>query len=285
MVRVRRDPFDDIATEATTVTISTTDPSGIFGSLPSSVVIPVGEDSIEFDFDMSGIAGDGTITLSGPGGTFETLEFESAGQAFVADWPAIYMPAGSKLAYVFHSRHVSDFASGIGFDVDFSDASMDSEALLTSGYIVPPGATVGTFEVSAGAVVGTHTMTISDPGATVSDLVVPVHVRTSDFAATRTLISLSDMASRDEGKFVIHAPDGVTFSSATGPAGSSTYLTISGTGTETLVLEFAEGATRPDDVDVTIAMAGTTPGEAYDLIVNDAVRPTLPAHYFFITVP
>ncbi len=283
-VMLTREPFDDMDTEATVVALSVDDPSGILAGVPSSVTIPAGESQVAFEFDMSGSLGEASLSFSSPGVAARSMALRASAQAFTTPVTELYLPASTRVPYEFGLRHVSDFASGLGYNVTLSDPSLSTQSLLDVGYFVAGATTVGIFEVSAGGTPGDYTMTIADSAGALTSVTVPVHVRASDFSASRSTISLSDMALTEGGDFVIHAPEGVEFDSASGPAGSSAYLTVTGTGTETLTLTFSEGVARPNNIDIAITLSGTG-GQPFDLVVNDSVRPNIPAHAFVVEVP
>ena len=263
-ILVGRSGFESWDTAPTVVGITASDPSGILAALPSSVTIPAGDDSAEFPIDFLDACGDATIALSYGSQTID-IPVRSGSDGWSCIFASLALPAGAEthIPLQFGLPHRAEVTvTGVSSNSSVARVLDSSATLHASELVTMPSITA----VSP----GTATLTFSCAG--LPDIEIPITVREEEVSYSNGTFTLSSLAGSSACGMALIAPDGVTFSSATGPIGSSTYLTISGVGTSVLKLEFTDGETRPSTVGLEVTFSGEDANSPFHVEVVDGVH-------------
>ncbi len=193
-----------------------------------------------------------------------SLDVESASQSWAVSTERIRLPVNGHAPVLVSALY--EMSTPTSITVTSSD---DQVATTTGALSLDTTERVGGFAVS-GASAGTATISVTPPGEPTKTINVDVVAVEVD--PTLTQVTLSSMAGSDGGGVELRLPDGVTFGTITPPTGSSTYLTVSGAGSETMVLEFTDGQARPGSLTVTYTLSGTESGTDLSIAVADGIH-------------
>lgn len=283
-LRIARLPYDHYATEAMAITLTTTDPSGVLDSVPTTATIPLGELYVDVPVDTTGITGQASILCEGPDDEEAEVLLVTRQQAIdIACWDTVYVPTSSSVLYVFNLEHPVAETQDWQYSVVPSDNSLSVSSYYPEGLVVRAGSRTGAFYVECGTLTGSFSVCIAN--GVLASATVDLHVVSQEFTASGSQITLTNMCDTDEGKLAVELPEGVVFDSAQGPSGFSTYMSITGVGTDVVLLEFEPSEPRPDTIQITITLDGDDPQVPLQLTVDDWVRDALPGQCFFVEIP
>lgn len=267
-VVVRRTGFADYDTAATTVTVAESDPDGVIGpTLASEVTIPAGENSVQLEIPLTGVAGDATVTLTA-GAATAAIPIRVAAQSWSAGVSKVELPVNAKCAFVPISLALAEDA-----DRALTAVVGDPGRLqVLSGWdtdIVRPWQRTGLFPVAAVAT-GTTTLTISSSG--LSSIELPVEIHGAEVTVSATTVTLSQLLGDEGGAILLLAPPGRTWASFVPPTGTEPFLDIAGVGTPLLELTFADGVVRTVPTIVANYSFGGTSEGPHMINVHDALH-------------
>ena len=270
-----RSGFSNYATQPSTVSFSVSDPSGILSSFPSTATIATNTSEVTVPVTFTSVSGVAHITASIGSSTCDTY-VESKGLALVGQPFPIAVPVGG-WAYVGAVLSVPDR----GTRTTSMSSSAPSTASVPGSWnsaTLDVGDRISVFEVE-GQATGTATLSIASSGLTTLPLTATVF--TADVAASRTSLTILSPPSGVARDVYFELPDGAVFASVTPPSGSSSYLTVSATGTGEMILHFT-GASAPSTVACTCTLSGAPTG-SFDVLVADYLHGRL--HPYYLPIP
>ena len=272
---VWRTPFADVESDSTTFTITASDPDGVLSSPPTSATIDAGDLRESLSVNLTSNVGTAQLTFES-GSHSTTVDITAVEQAIDANKiDVIYMPIGSKAPCAFHLTYEAQ--ADWSYDVT-ADPGLTVHGLSAGSHVVAEGSTLGMFTLEAGSTAGTYTCTISDPTSQVDSKTITVYVQAEDVALGRTNVDVLNVDPTNNGIIELTLPEGVVFETASvGPSGQGS-VTVSGTGSNKLELDFTEEPTRPTTVSVAFTLAGDNPNEPVEFEVLDGLHTMNPVN-------
>lgn len=259
--RIFRSGFDDFDTEATVVSITTSDPSGILVAPPTSATILAGDEFVDVLVTRTSNVGEATIEFS-YGTQTESVEIETIDQA-MSTMGDVRLPVGGKLLLPVYLALPAD---GLR---DVSVAGAGSMLTLGSSTISLDDGERRSSTTLEGSAVGTGTLQLSSAG--LSSVDVPFEVVATEVTMSRTRVTLDDLAGSQAAVVELVAPEGATFEQIQVPTGSASWMTVT-TEDERLFVTFTDGVARPTTVDIDFVLGGTVPTGSFDVVVDDGLR-------------
>lgn len=267
-LRVERTGFAGIEDDATTLALSTIDPSGVLRALPSMVTIPAGETSVRVPLALGDALGDAEVTVR-CGELVERVALRSVRQALECPLAGVTVPVGGRAVLPLALAMPDDVWRVV--DVTAADAAKLSVPTDASSLTFPPG--------SDGAWVAIHalamgTTAVRAASAGLPDLDMPVTVVPTEVEMTRatvTLLGMSDgPAASTGGLLCLRLPSSSTWQSAAGDPAAGVEV-VSGIGSDTLVVRVAPGSERDGSIVLPVTLAGA-PSDPFEVAVNDRLH-------------
>jgi hypothetical protein len=264
-LRVGRLGFDDLAAEATVVTVDVDDASGILPVLPPFLTIAAGETHTSIPVRLNDVAGAATLTLQAG---------EQAVRIFLAsrsqEWSSleqVRIPLGAVAPIPF----VLAFGERTDRDVDLSlpDGSLLSLAESDAVDHIRAGERAWFFHVR-GEALGVTTVELSSPG--LAALTVPVEVVPACVRVENGHLALTSLDGTREGEIRIWVQEGAVIERLDLPAADAEdYLQVFGVGTREVTLRFSPSADLPASLTLPIAFGGAPNGD-FELGVLDTMH-------------
>jgi len=230
--------FAEYDTTSTSVSIAVHDPNGVLPPLPSTVTIPAGEAEVRIELVLQDVAGTARLTLSSGGAVIDVYVVSR-----IQGWdalPIIRIPVGATAVVPFELRWPER-------------AGREVVAVPVDGSIARPIDGGGSVHLVAGATLEAVTVRGVSPGRTMiryeteglADLnaiveVVPARVR---FVAGQ--LRISGLPTGTSGTIALAVSDGTVISDVSMPPEASAFLSVTGIGTDRVVLQFTDSPDLP----------------------------------------
>jgi len=214
------------------------DPNGVLPPLPSTVTIPAGEAEVRIELVLQDVAGTARLTLSSGGAVIDVYVVSR-----IQGWdalPIIRIPVGATAVVPFELRWPER-------------AGREVVAVPVDGSIARPIDGGGSVHLVAGATLEAVTVRGVSPGRTMiryeteglADLnaiveVVPARVR---FVAGQ--LRISGLPTGTSGTIALAVSDGTVISDVSMPPEASAFLSVTGIGTDRVVLQFTDSPDLP----------------------------------------
>jgi hypothetical protein len=272
ILSIGRRGYSSISTQPTTVSLSYSDPNYILSSTPSTLVIPAGGAYQTMPITFSSATGVATITVT-CGSYEQSFTVESQAQAWAPAMTTVRIPAGALARVPLRTK----FAEASSRSFTITSAATQIATLATGMFPMsfPDGSNTAVYFLN-GESVGTTSLTATSAG--LSNLATTVQVVASEVSCTRTGWTLNSASGTNACTLELKAPTGTTFASFNGPTGSGAYLTVSGVGTGTILIEFTGGA-RPSQIVGSMTL-NSAPSGAFRLgVVDSGLHPAQNINY------
>lgn len=268
--------FSNYETSSTTVSITVQDPDGVLPPLPAIVTIPAGQAEARLELPLQDVEGTAHLTLRSGDSELDVYVVSRT-----QNWdalPVIRIPVGATAVVPFELR----WSERTGRTV---------LAAATDGSIARPVDGGESSHLVAGSKLGAATVRGESVGRTeiryesegLPVLAAVVEVVPARVRLVGGQLQIANLPIGTEGTIALAVPDGVTIADVVVPPEASSYLTVTGSGTDRVVLRFTPSPEVPAILRLEVRFEGMLDGPAGGPVpvdIDEDLREdsTLPVH-------
>jgi len=236
---IGRTGFAAYDTTATTVAITVHDPEGVLMGLPSFVTIDAGEAETSLALALQDAEGTARLTLQA--GDSEIDVYVVSRTQGWQSLPVIRIPLGATAVVPFELRWPE--RTGRAIHASSVDGSIAQPLDGTESVVLVAGAKLGASMVR-GDRIGRTEIRYESEG--LPDLIAVVDVIPARVRVVDGQLQIANLPAGTEGTIALALPDGITFTEIAVPPEADSFLSVSGVGTDRVVLRLTPSPDVPE---------------------------------------
>jgi hypothetical protein len=264
---IGRSGFDGFEETATTLELELDDPSGVLPPLPATVSIGPGEREVCLPIQLQSVEGEATIRVRHGETTLEILVC-SHKQRWAAP-PTIRIPLGAIAPVPYRLLHSEiDSRQVVAVIESTGTATAVVEAGAESDF-VPAGALLWAVPVR-GTAIGTSSVRVDSEG--MDPLFVPIEIVPARVEIIESKLRLSNLPVGTSGTIAIRSASGQVFARLEVPPELQDHITITGLGTDQIVVSLSATPDLPAVLDLALEFAAPAEAEAGGTPIGPGAR-------------